>query len=309
MRTPATMDSEQRITIQTPKGAFQVWTRRIGSHPTKKLLLLHGGPGASHEGFEAFTQHLGAEQVELYYYDQLGSYRSDQPDAPELWSVPRFVDEVEQVRVALNLNASNFFLLGQSWGGLLAMEYALAYQHHLKGLIISNMMASAPAYGAYADEVLIPVMDPAVAREIQQLEAQEDFDNPRYDALLMEHHYTQHVLRRPLEQWPDAILRMIGHINRAIYVPMQGPSELGIRGELASWDRSSDLGRITVPTLTIGATHDTMDPAHMAWMAGQCARGRSLICPNGSHLAQYDDPDHYFPGLIRFIDDVDDGRF
>lgn len=159
--------------------------------------------------------------MELYYYDQLGSYRSEQPDAPELWSVPRFVDEVEQVRVALNLNASNFFLLGQSWSGLLAMEYALAYQHLLRGLIISNMMASVPAYGAYADEVLIPAMDPAVAREIQQLEAQEDFDNPRYDALLMEHPYTQHVLCRPLEQWPDAILRMIGHINRAIYVPMQ----------------------------------------------------------------------------------------
>jgi proline iminopeptidase len=121
----------------------------------------------------------------------------------------------------------------------------------------------------------------------------------------MEHHYTHHVLRKPLDQWPDAVRRTLEHINHDIYVPMQGPSELGIRGTLADWDRSSDLGRITVPTLVIGAAHDTMDPAHMAWMAEQLPNGRSLICPNGSHLAQYDDPEHYFPGLIRFIDEVD----
>jgi proline iminopeptidase len=299
------MDNERFIEIDTPKGAFKVWTRRVGAHPTKKLLLLHGGPGATHEGFEIFEQYLAPDEVEFYYYDQLGSHRSDQPDEPELWTVERFVDEVEQVRSALDLSADNFYLLGQSWGGLLAMEYALAHQQHLKGLIISNMMASAPAYGAYAKNVLIPFMDPAVANELAALEAKEDFDNPRYEALLMEHHYALHVLRKPLEQWPEAVTRMLEHINRDIYVPMQGPSELGIRGTLADWDRSRDLGRITVPTLVIGAAHDTMDPAHMAWMAGQLPNGHSLICPNGSHLAQYDDPDHYFPGLIRFIDDVD----
>ena len=86
---------------------------------------------------------------------------------------------------------------------------------------------------------------------------------------------------------------------------MQGPSELGVRGTLADWDRSGDLSRITIPTLVIGAAHDTMDPEHMAWMTTQLPNGRSLICPNGSHLAQYDDSDHYFRGLLRFIEDVD----
>jgi proline iminopeptidase len=302
------MSTERHIEIETPKGTFRVWTRRVGEHPTKKLLLLHGGPGATHEGFEIFEQYLPPDGIEFYYYDQLGSYHSDQPDEPELWKVPRFVDEVEQVRSALGLDADNFYLLGQSWGGILAIEYALAHQENLKGLVVSNMMSSAPAYSEYAEKVLMPSMDPEVVKELKDLEAKKDYANPRYEGLLMEHHYAHHFLRKPLDQWPDAIRRTFGHINHDIYVPMQGPSELGIRGTLADWDRSRDLVRITVPTLVIGATHDTMDPAHMAWMADQLPNGRSLICPNGSHLAQYDDPEHYFPGLIRFIDEVDDIR-
>lgn len=98
---------------------------------------------------------------------------------------------------------------------------------------------------------------------------------------------------------------MLEHLNHDIYVPMQGPSELGIKGTLANWDRSKDLGRITVPTLVIGAAHDTMDPEHMAWMGEQLPDGGALTCPNGSHLAQYDDPEHYFQGLLRFIAEVD----
>ncbi len=94
------MSDERYIEVETPKGTFSVWTRRVGEHPTRKLLLLHGGPGATHEGFEIFEQYLPLDEVEFYYYDQLGSYHNDQPNEPELWTVARFVDEVEQVRSA-----------------------------------------------------------------------------------------------------------------------------------------------------------------------------------------------------------------
>jgi len=90
---------------------------------------------------------------------------------------------------------------------------------------------------------------------------------------------------------------------------MQGPSELGASGKLVNWDRTADLGRVSVPTLTIGAAYDTMDPAHMAWMATQVQKGRYLHYPQGSHLALYDDPEPYFEGIIHFIYDVDSGRF
>jgi proline iminopeptidase len=111
-----------------------VWTKRFGNNPKIKVLLLHGGPGGTHEFFESFESFFPQEGIEFYEYDQLGSYFSDQPKDSSLWVTERFVEEVEQVRKALGLNKDNFYLLGHSWGGILAMEYALKYQDNLKGL-------------------------------------------------------------------------------------------------------------------------------------------------------------------------------
>lgn len=289
------------IPITTPGGTFRVWTKRVGTNPDLKVLLLHGGPGASDELYECFDTWFPRAGIEYYYYDQLGSFRSDQPDDPTLWNLERFVDEVDQVRSALGLDRDDFVLFGQSWGGLLALEYALHHQEHLKGMVISNMMSSARLYNQYATDVLMPAMDQEVLSEIKRFEADGDTDDPRYEQLLMEHHYALHVCRLPPDEWPDPVQRGIAHINPSIYVPMQGPSELGLSGTLLDWDRSGDLGSVDVPTLVIGATHDTMDPEHMRWMSEQFPRGNYLHCPDGSHLAQYDDPQHYFPGLIDFL--------
>jgi len=293
------------IPIDTPRGEFRVWTRRTGNNPRVKVLLLHGGPGATHEYFAACDSYFPAAEIEYYSYDQLGSAWSDQPDAPDLWTIPRFVDEVEQVREALGLDHDNFYLLGHSWGGMLAIEYALEHQRHLKGLVISNMMSSGPAYNAYTESVLMPAMDQDVLAEIKHLEATEATDDPRYMALLMEHHYVHHILRMPAEAWPDPVNRTFASINPAIYVPLQGPSELGAGGVLRTWDRTADLPEITVPTLVIGARYDTMDPNYMKMMAGKFPRGTYLFCPNGSHMAMYDDQVTYFNGLIDFIRRVD----
>ncbi len=298
----------RRIPITTPAGTFEVWTKRVGNNPRIKLLLLHGGPGATHEYFESCDSYLPAEGIEYYYYDQLGSYYSDQPEDPELWSIPRFVDEVEQVRVALGLTADNFFLLGHSWGGILATEYALKYQHHMKGLVISNMMASIPEYNVYAEKVLMPEMDQNALAEIKTLEAAKDYQNPVYMDLLMKHHYVHHVLRMPLGQWPDPVNRAFKHLNPDVYIPMQGPSELGASGKLLHWDRTADLAQLNLPVLTIGARFDTMDPAHMKKMAAAVPRGRYLDCPDGSHMAMYDDQLRYYRGLIGFLKDVDAGQ-
>jgi proline iminopeptidase len=297
------------IPINTPKGIFNVWTKRVGNNPKIKVLLLHGGPGATHEYFEAFDSYFPAAEIEYYYYDQLGSAFSDQPTDPDLWDLPRFVEEVEQVRQALKLDRGNFYLLGHSWGGILAIEYALKYQQNLAGLVISNMMASIPAYNEYANKVLMPAMDQKVLAEIKQIEARGEFEKPRYMELLIPNHYVQHILRMPPEQWPDPVNRAFMRLNPAIYVPMQGPSELGASGKLVNWDRTADLGKVTVPTLVIGAQHDTMDPKHMEMMASAVGKGRYLYCPNGSHMAMYDDQKVYFEGLVKFIGDVSAGRF
>jgi proline iminopeptidase len=293
--------------VNTPAGTYRVWVKRTGNNPSLRVLLLHGGPGSTHEYLEACDSYLPAAGVEYYYYDQLGSGFSDQPADPSLWELDRFVDEVEQVRVALGLGAENFVLYGQSWGGILAIEYALHHQQHLRGLVISNMMSSVPAYNTYAEQVLMPEMDQAALTEIKSLEAAGDTENPRYMRLLMEHHYVHHVLRMPPDEWPDPVQRGFAHINPVIYVSMQGPSELGISpgAKLANWDRTGQLSSITVPTLVIGARYDTMDPAHMEMMVGRLPAGRYLYCPQGSHLAMYDDQQAYFAGLVGFLHDLD----
>ena len=296
------------IPIETPKGTFNVWTKRIGNNPRIKLLFLHGGPAMTHEYFEASDSYLPGAGIEYYYYDQLGSYYSDQPDDDDLWTIPRFVEEVEQVRIALGLDKDSFYLLGSSWGGLLAMEYALKYQENLKGLIISNMMASLPAYDTYADTVLAKRLDPDALAEIRALEAAGDYANPRYEEILMQEHYTRHVLRLPVEEWPDPVLRSFKHANRHVYVLMQGPSEFGIGGTLADWDRTADLHKIEVPTLVTVAQWDTMDPEHMRWMVEELPNGRALELPDGSHLSMYDDQERYYSGLIEFMRDVDAGN-
>jgi proline iminopeptidase len=295
---------ERRIPINTPKGPFSVWVKRTGTNPDCALLFLHGGPGGTHDFFLAADSFLPAAGIQYYYYDQLGAGRSDAPDEPELWTIERFVDEVEQVRKNLGLDASNFFILGQSWGGILAIEYALAYQQHLKGLIISNMMSSIPAYNDYANTVIMPTMDQEVLAEIKAFEASGQTDDPRYEELLLEHHYVLHVLRRPLDQWPEPVLRGFGLINKKIYVPMQGPSELGAAGSLIDWDRTDDLVRITVPTLVMGAEHDTMSPAYLRMMAERLPKGQYHHSPNGSHCAIFDDQENYFAGLISFLNEV-----
>jgi len=299
--------SGQLIPISTPSGEFRVWTKEIGDNGRVKLLLLHGGPGGTHEFFEIFDDYLPATGLEYIYYDQLGSKPSDQPDDPDLWDLDRFVDEVEQVRRALSLDRSNFVLFGQSWGGILAIEYALRFQEHLKGLVISNMMSSCRAYNAYATDVLMPAMNQEVLAEIKGFEARGETSSPRYMDLLVQHHYVHHVLRLPPERWPEPINRAFENLNPAVYVPMQGPSELGLSGKLSDWDRTEDLERITVPTLVIGARHDTMDPAWMSMMARRLPKGRYLECPNGGHLAQWDDSEAYFRGLIDFLRDIEGG--
>jgi proline iminopeptidase len=291
----------RRIKIGTPKDSFFVWTKQVGNNPKLRVLLLTGGPGCSHEYFECFENFFPRHDIEFIYYDQLGCGFSDNPNDTAMWDLGRYVDELEQVRIALKLDSTNCVLLGHSWGGILAMEYAMFHQDKLKGLVISNMMSSCPDYGKYADEVLALQMDTAVLREINALEAANDFSNPRYMALLNEHYYQHHICKIPLKDWPDPVNRSFAALNSSLYVTMQGPSEFGIAGKLTNWDRSKEMKNIHIPCLTIGAKDDTMDPTHMKWMADQMPKGSHVYCPNGSHMALYDDQQVYFDGLIGWL--------
>lgn len=294
----------QIISIETPKGKFNVWTKRIGNNPTTKVLLLNGGPGCTHEYFECMESFFPKEEIEFIYYDQLACGNSDNPKDTSLFDLARYVEEVEQVRIALHLDKNNFYLLGHSWGGILAMQYALKYQDNIKGLIISNMMASGPEYGKYANEVLSKQMNPVALDSIRMMEKNEETDNPRYMQLLLTNYYLQHLYRVPRTAIPEPILRSDKKLNHDLYVIMQGPSEFGISGKLANWDVSKELKNIHVPTLVIGGTYDTMDPKYMEWMSKEIPGAQFLLCKNGSHFSMYDDQQTYMNGLIKFIKGV-----
>lgn len=300
------------IPIRTPAGEFKVWTKRFGNNPRIKVLLLHGGPAAGHEYMECFESFFPKEGFEFYEYDQLGAPYSDQPADSSLWTVGRYVDEVEQVRKAIGANKNNFYVLGNSWGGILAMEYALKYQDNMKGVIVADMVASIPDYNKYAYSVLAKQMDPKVFTEIMDIEKNKDFDNPRYEELLMPNFYEQHICR--VNPWPDPVVRCFAHldgtkVSKQIYVMMQGPSEFGASGRLVNWDIKDRLKEIKIPTLMVGAKWDTMDPKAMEEQSKMVQHGRYLYCPKGSHLCMWDDQEIFMNGVIKFIKDVDDGEF
>ena len=296
------------IPIKTPSGKeFKVWTKRFGNNPKIKILLLHGGPAATHQYMECFESFFPKEGFEFYEYDQLGCGNSDKPEDTSLWVLDRFVEEVEQVRQAIGADQSNFYILGNSWGGILGMQYALKYQDKMKSLIVADMVASCPDYGKYAEDVLMKQMDQKALAEIKAIEVKKDFSNPRYMELLGPNYYNEHICR--LKEWPEPVNRAFANLNYTIYKMMQGPSEMGIGGNLANWDIKNRLKEIKIPTLMVGAKYDTMDPKAMEEQSKMVQHGRYLYCSNGSHLCMWDDQKVFMDGVIKFIKDVYGGKF
>ena len=277
-------------------GGHRVWTKKVGDAPIK-VLLLHGGPGVDHSYFECFEDFLPQNGIEFYYYDQLDSTNSDKPNDPKLWTVERYRDEVEAVRKGLGLE--RFYLLGHSWGGMLAMEYAIAYPDHLDGLVISNMVASIPSYVADMSK-LRAALPKDVLATLDKYEKTRDYDAPEYQKIMIEQVYTRHLCR--LDPWPEPVDRTLRNLNPKIYNYMQGPNEFVVNGTFKNWDRWADLPRIRARTLVMGAKYDEMDPDALRKMATLIPNARAWISDKGSHLAMYDDQIPYFRELLSFLE-------
>jgi proline iminopeptidase len=276
-------------------GGHWVWTKKVGNGDVK-VLLLHGGPGADHRYFEGFEDFLPLNGIEFYYYDQLDSTNSERPDDPALWTIERYTDEVEAVRLGLGLD--HFYLLGHSWGGLLAIEYALKYQQHLKGLVISNMAASADSFVKHVSQIRSQ-FSPETRAELEFYEKADKTDDPAYQKLLFDKLYKVFICR--LDPWPDPVSRSLGGWNQHVYHVLQGRSEFEVTGRMKGWDRWADLPKIRVRTLTMGARYDEMDPEDMRRMATLLPHGEAWISKTGSHFAMYDDQQNYFGALLSFL--------
>lgn len=281
--------------IPVAGGKHKVWTKRVGHGPLK-VLLLHGGPGFSHDYLEAMESFLPQAGIEIIYYDQLGCGNSDHPDDPSLWTLPRYLEELEEVRAGLGLD--HFVLYGHSWGGMLAIEYALHHQKRLRGLVISNMTAGIASVLKNLDAIKRQLPAPVLA-QLLELEARKAYDAPEYAAIMMEHLYPKAICR--IQPWPDAVNRAFAKVNTAVYHRMQGRSEFVIDGNLKDWERWDRLHEITVRTLAIGAGHDEMHPDDIRRMASLMPRAEAAICKDGSHLAMWDAQADYFTYLLAFL--------
>lgn len=280
-------------------GRFKVWTKRMGSGPVK-VLLLHGGPGFPHDYLEAMESFLPQAGIEMYYYDQLGVGNSDVPDDPSLWTLARYVMEVEEVRRHLRLE--QFVLYGHSWGGILAIEYALNYRRYLRGLVISNMTAGVQSYLKRIAALKEQLLTKEQRVQLDALESAKDYENPAYHHIVEGILYPKMLCR--LTPWPEPVSRAFRTANEKIYNQMQGKSEFEVTGSLKDWERWDRLHEIQAKTLTIGAAYDEMDPDDMVKMATMIPNATSAICPNGSHLAMWDDQAVYFRHLLEFLQSV-----
>ena len=294
------------VTMIRVDGKYNVWTKKVGNGKIK-VLLLHGGPGFSHDYFECFEDFLPSEGISFYYYDQLGCGNSDAPADSSLWNLPRYVEEVEQVRKGLGLDS--FYLLGHSWGGMLAMEYLSKYQSHVKGAVISNMTASVASYVPYAEKLKKQFLSKSELQTYDSLDKLKAYDKPAYQDLLMGKLYTHTICQLPVAQWPEPLLRTFRKANTSIYMEMQGVDEFHITGNFKDWNMWDRLAEIKVPTLVIGGMHDEMNPEDIRREGRLIPNSHTYLCPNGSHLSMYDDQRNYFNSLIDFLKQVDGNQF
>jgi proline-specific peptidase len=279
---------------------YRVWYACIGEGeklPGKlPLLCLHGGPGASHDYLESLGA-MAKRGRQVIFYDQLGCGNSDQPNNPSLWKVPLFVEEVGVVRRALGLD--RLHLLGQSWGGMLAMEYALTQPVGIASLTIASSPASMIQWVAEANRLRggLPADVQAV---LQRHEAAGTTSSSEYQSAMMDF-YRLHLIR--VDPMPDAVARTFAKLERnpQVYQTMNGPSEFHVVGNLKNWDITAKLPEIKVPTLVTSGRHDEATPL-IAETVHRGIRGSEWVMfENSSHMAHVEEADRYMMVLDEFL--------
>jgi len=286
--------SDREGILDVPGG--RVWYRSLGDDGVP-ILMLHGGPGFPSDYMEALAGLAANRRV--IFYDQLGCGRSPAPDDPALWTLERFMDELDAVRDGLGLEQVH--LLGSSWGGMLAMQYVLDRDRPPVSLITAGSPASSPRWNQMAAQ-LLSELDPSDLAEIERVEAAGIVEGPELDAAVRPF-YIRHVCR--MDPWPDGLLRADATANRAMYRYMAGPSEFRIVGTLRDWDIMDRLGEIAVPTLVTGGEFDECRPEHLQEVHERIPGSELRVIPNASHLCFAERTDIYIPLVEDFLDRVE----
>lgn len=286
--------TEQLIEVED---GFRVWTKTFGgSAPIElpALLILHGGPGMGHEYLENLSS-LASSKQKVVLYDQLGCGKSDCPNDPERWKIPRFVREVDMVRNTLNLD--RVIILGQSWGGMLTIEYLLTKPQGVIGAILSNSLSSAILMGKeimrLKNELPQSILDVLKANEIAGTT-----DSSEYKQATAAF-YSRHIFR--MDPLPQEILEALQSSNQ-VYEVMWGKNEFSITGNLKSWDRTADLNQIELPVKVISGEFDESTPEVNRVLSEGLVNSDWTLMPGCSHLPNLENPQPYMALIQDFMD-------
>ena len=290
MPSPIKPDQLRRVSVD----GYEVVTYSYGSGDNV-LFLLNGGPGLPCDYLRDPHIFLAEEGYRIVAFDQLGCGKSDRPDDPSLWSITRYVEEVETVRKALGLEKIN--LLGQSWGGWLSIEYALTYPDAIQSLVLANTCGDLPHLTTELNRMRDALGSETVAMMLHH-ESMETIDHPEYQAAITILNY-RHVCR--LKEWPSSLLASVNDWNMGPYGTMQGPNEFLYIGNLKDWNRISEMARLKMPTLIITGTHDEIGPACALRMHNALPNSKVVVFPNSSHVPFYEEPEDYFAALRSFL--------
>jgi proline iminopeptidase len=287
-----TQKNEHEGLLEAPGG--RVWYRIEGGGPGVPLLLLHGGPGAGHDYLEPLGV-LGDEWP-VVFYDQLGCGKSDIPDDTSLWTIERFVGEIDAVRKGLGLE--RIHMLGQSWGAMLAIEYMLTKPAGVVSLTLASGCASAPGC-AREMRKLIEELPPEMVATIDRCEREGATESAEYMAAVFTF-YQKHLCRT--QPWPPEMLRTGLNIqNSPVYRFMWGPSEFAATGTLKSWDRSDRLGEIGAPTLITVGRYDELPPSLAEELQRGIAGSELVVFEVSSHSAHVEEPELYAQTVRDFF--------
>ena len=277
----------------------RVWYRRLGEGDALPVLLLHGGPGAAHDYMLPLAERL-SEHRPAIVYDQLGCGRADKPDDTSLWTVDRSVTEVDQVRAALGLEHCH--LLGQSWGGWLAIDYMARGPVGVAGLVLASTSASIAQFVAGARRLIDALPEPH-RTALQELGARGEYDHPDYRAAEQEF-YRRHLCR--MNPWPEALNRSSEQMEgNQVYATMNGPTEFDVIGRLRTWDRTPDLGRIDVPTLVTCGRYDEITPSCSETIAEGIPDARVVVFEESAHVAHLEEAEAYAGTVEEFLESVE----
>jgi proline-specific peptidase len=279
--------------IEVPGG--RVWYARLGSGDATPVLLLHGGPGAGHDYVAPLGEALAADRP-VVMYDQLGCGRSEAPDDVSLWTVDRFVEELDAVRAALGLDRVH--LLGQSWGGWLAIEYMTRGATGVERLVLASTSASSREFMDGA-RVLIEALPEPNRTVLLEDGARGAYDTPEYEAASMLF-YRRHLCR--MDPWPPALLATMDNLDgNQVYLTLNGPTEFDVIGPLRDWDRTADLGRIDVPTLVTVGRYDEIGPSCAETLRDGIPDARLTVFEHSAHVAHLEEPEAYADAVRGFL--------